>query len=314
MLPDPQHIIKAREAALELGIEEDAIQKVLAIASQFYHDEQSKEHPKMTRESLAALGILYKYRNPDFDYNWEILEDQKIYFADPKSFNDPFDSNIKLRFDLLEVDELRKRFDRQVKIQQPGAGYFLRKPQVDRYIANVYNPVTHDAAVSKWIESFTGKMRMFCICPDKANILLWSHYANNHKGFAIGFDPNKFYDFWSVNKGFLLGHIAYRNEYPILLPPADTDIETKQDIVVTVTNVKSKIWSYEQEVRMTVFDGPEKLSFDAELITEIVIGCKTNPKHKDRILDIVAAKYPHASVYQAKLSRDSFALDFDKIR
>lgn len=314
ILPDPKHIADTRQAALELGIDSKIIQQVLAIASQFYHDEQSLEHPKMTKESLLALGMLYKYRNPDFEYNWELLEEQKIYFASPKSFNDPFDSNLKLRFDLLSEEELRIRFDEQVKIKYPGAGFFLRKPQVDEYIARVYDPVTHDAAMTKWTERFTDKLRMFCICPDRANILLWSHYANNHKGFAVGFDPERFYDFWVEKKGFLLGHVAYRNEYPILLPPKDNDNEIKQDILVSVTNIKSKIWSYEKEVRMTIFDGPEKLEFDAELILEVVMGCNIEDKHRDRILKVVAEKYPHANVYKAKLSRDAFALDFDKIR
>ena len=83
--------------------------------------------------------------------------------------------------------------------------------------------------------------------------------------------------------------------------------------MTNVMNVKSCVWEYEQEIRMTMFDGPQKARFESDLIKEIVIGCKMEPKHQERLLRIAAEKYPHASVYRAKLSRGEFALELDKL-
>jgi hypothetical protein len=314
ILPDPQHIASAKQVALEQGLEPETVEAVLGIASEFYHKEQRQDHVRMTEQSMADLGVLYKYRSTDSEYNWQLLENQEIYFADPTSFNDPFDSNLKLRFDLLSEEELRARFKAVVERQWPGDGEFLRKGRIDRYIARIQNPTIHDEAMKLWMDRLTTKIRVFCVCPDRANILLWSHYANNHRGFAVGFDSKGMYEFWKENHIFLLGHVAYRDTYPILLPPAEDDIITKQDIITSIMNIKSRVWAYEKEVRLTLFDRPEKIPFKAELIKEVVLGCKIDSNSEHRMMRVMEEKYPHAAVYRARLSRDAFALEFDRVK
>ena len=308
----PSHLLQTRQAALETGLEPEVVDTVLRLASQFYNERY--EHKMLTLEALVELRTLYKYRDADDERHWQILENQQLWFPLPTTFNDPFDANLGMRFDLLPEERLVKLAETKISSEQPGAGYFLRQKEIEKFLTWVRDPTKHDAAMTQWIQRLTSKMRVFCICPDRGNILLWSHYAKNHTGFAIGFDPMKLHELWKANRGFQMGYVAYRETYPILIPPAEDDKVTKADIVTTIMNVKSDIWAYEKEVRMTMFDGPTHTEFDAALISEVTIGCKMSASHKEKILRLMDEKYPHATVYQARLSRGAFSLDFDKLR
>jgi Protein of unknown function (DUF2971) len=311
--PEPPHIIQAREYALENGLDPDVVSATLDIAAYYYRERYNGPHKVMTEAKLAAHEVLYKYRNADDKHHWEILENQEIYFANPSSFNDPFDSNIYMRYDLLPQEEIDKRVEEAAFAIHPTGGYHLIQGEIKRIKEGMLTPERHDEAVRKWMNNWVSKMRVFCICPERDNILLWSHYSYNHTGFAVGFDPIKLYNLCNANGGYQTGYVAYKEEYPILLPPKGDDRKAQGEIMTNVMNVKSSVWEYEQEIRMTMFDGPQKALFESDLIKEIVIGCKMAPKYQERLLRVATEKYPHASVYRAKLSRGEFALDFDKL-
>jgi hypothetical protein len=266
----------------------------------------------MTEEKLAAIGTLFKYRDAKPEYQWESLEEQYLYLPNPRSFNDPFDSNIFMRYDLLSYEEKYQLSNSFVREGHSDVKGHLREALIKQVINTIDNPERHDGAMQQWVDRMVARMRVFCACPDRDNILLWSHYANNHTGFAIGFDTMQLHQLWKDSGGLLLGHALYREEYPTLLPPGDDRMRQEKTTAI-VMNIKSDIWHYENEIRLTMWDAPEKVSFKPELINQIVLGCKMNTSSRRRMLDLVAKKYPHATVYQAKPRRYAFALDFDQL-
>lgn len=272
------------------------------------------EHLKMTEETLASYGTLYKYRDAGSPWSWETLRNQELYLANPREFNDPFDANILMRYDLASEEFKRKVCEKYVAEVHPGAGLFLREKLMTTLLGRMNDPETHDKAMQDWIDSLVSKVRMVCLCPERDNILLWSHYANNHTGFAIGFDAVQLHNLWRTNGGFILGHALYQKEYPILFPPDVCDIDARGRIITIIMNIKSQIWKYEKEIRLTMFNGPQKASFAPNLINDIVLGCNIELNNQSKILEIVDRQYSHASVHRAKLRRGAFALDFDRLR
>ncbi len=268
----------------------------------------------MTEESLAALGILYKYRDSNNKYHWELLEKQELFLPNPRSFNDPFDANIGMRYDLLSNEDKIKMCDSYVRTQYPTADFFLRQHKIKELTRLMTDPESHDLMMQQWVDRLVSKMRVFCVCPERDNILLWSHYSYNHTGFAIGFDSMQLHSLWKENGGLILGHALYRKEYPELLPPSIKDAKSEEKITAIIMNLKSEVWAYEKEVRLSMFDGPEKAHFSPLLIKEVVLGCEMKEPDRNKMLKLIDAKYPHTSVYQAKKRRFAFALDFTKLR
>jgi hypothetical protein len=309
---DPQFITLAREAAIVAGLDPEVANTALDFAAFAYQERYNGPHKVMTEALLAEHGVLYKYRDAMDEHHWSILEKKELWFANPSTFNDPFDSNIQMRYDLLPAEDLEIMIKNAAKVIHPHGGCFLIQGEMGRIKEAIMDPTRHDAAMRQWME-WARKMRVFCVCPEKNNILLWSHYSFNHTGFAIGFDPMQLYSLCGANGGFQTGHVAYRENYPVLLPPRENDDDAKREIITNVMNVKSRIWSYEKEIRFTMVDGPQKVSFSVDLIKEIVIGCKMVLKNQDRLLRIANESYPHAAIYRAHLNREKFALDFNKL-
>lgn len=268
----------------------------------------------MTEQDIIDFGTLYKYRDSSNENNWKVLENQQLWFPTPDTFNDPFDANILMRYDRLSPDELEQLVDSYVKLDFPHDGSFLRKKRKKDLKQQLLEPAVHDAVVHAWIGHLISKIRMFCVCPTRDNLLLWAHYATNHAGFAIGFAPDNLLRVWKENGGVTAGPVLYMEEYPVILPIESGDALTPEATFIKMMNVKSTVWEYEKEIRFTMFDGPMSSSFPAELVSEVVMGCRMTPEHQQRLLRITDSKYPHAVVLHAKMRRGAFALDFDRLR
>ena len=108
--------------------------------------------------------MIYKYRSllmdsdSDFckiDSNTEkLIKNGELYFADPDTFNDPFDCGV--RFDKSKL--------------------------------NIFGGLSTDNllndATGTGIKN--GLIKVFCASKDYDNMLLWAHYAQQHEGVCIG--------------------------------------------------------------------------------------------------------------------------------
>jgi len=96
---------------------------------------------------------------------------------------------------------------------------------------------------------------VFSLTANLKSILSWSHYADSHRGFCVGFHT------WNL-KAFLekcgllldLRPVNYSGEYPFINGYRTSDEETTNKIVWT----KSKDWGYEAEYRILYLTGANK--------------------------------------------------------
>src|SRR5205085_7416228 len=85
---------------------------------------------------------------------------------------------------------------------------------------------------------------VFSVSDDGTHILLWAHYADGHKGFAVGFKSGH-EKFWRRLDG--VPRVLSRVNYSYLRPPIKTIEEFgEQEMLLT----KSSHWQYEREWRM----------------------------------------------------------------
>lgn len=85
-----------------------------------------------------------------------------------------------------------------------------------------------------------------CFTKGMDNILMWSHYADSHRGVVVEFTP--------INKPFtdaVLVPMKYEriSRFNFGWGNLDNDVSI-QNNVCSLLSTKSEVWSYENEVRM----------------------------------------------------------------
>lgn len=211
---------------------------------------------------------LYKYRDWTNGNHRRIISKQEIYFPKPSEFNDPFDGNIPIRWDLMTYDQCLEKNLELINIFHKGEDQRL----VRKYAKKVTDKKTfwhpdklakeRPVQLKKW-DSIIGLLSLSSV-PD--NILMWSHYSSNHRGFVIGFDTHSLindYDFDYIEP------IIYQTQYPIISGQDDTTDQFHKKFFC-----KSDLWTYEKEWRISKNHiVKRKIKLNHKTINQVLIGC-----------------------------------------
>lgn len=160
--------------------------------------------------------------------------------------------------------------------------------------------------IQRIFEDYISKKSVCCFSRNKDNILMWSHYADNHKGFCIGIDEKIYSD------ENLLSDVCYENIDPnirqeIINSHVPGEINKKYEKLITH---KHEDWKYEEEVRMILEMKDPNLSgktvrLSENQIKEIYFGCRMPYKNKQLIEKIMGDK---VNYYQMKTTKTGFSL------
>ena len=154
---------------------------------------------------------------------------------------------------------------------------------------------------------------------DYTNTLMWTHYANNHSGFCIGYEAfysdklknNFLINTEDSNKYFDINHINYLencveakkvvySEKNIVFNPFIFEPEP----IMNSLFCKSKEWEYEREYRvvranMNFLPDEEfrKLHYPQNVLKKIIFGFKATQQNIDMIKDIVNDYYGNTVLF-----------------
>jgi hypothetical protein len=194
---------------------------------------------------MSYSPIIYKYRTWSDPNHKACLLNNELYFASPSDINDPFDCNITVDYSLLESDEKREKYADKVAeeasiILDPNHLNFKNKKQ--EFLTRLKNdPETlqneFDLISYKEISKYLG---VLSFSQRWDSILMWTHYATNHKGFCIGFNREKII---KSERFGLSGGIIYSDSFPKIDPIENNIIET----TIKQMNTKASDWRYEEE-------------------------------------------------------------------
>jgi hypothetical protein len=102
------------------------------------------------------------------------------------------------------------------------------------------------------------KTGILSLTSTKNNILLWSHYANGHKGSVVGFDSKKLLvAIGDLRLQSFIKEIYYTEYYPEIKFEYNLMQENDESLlfkaIVQSLTTKSEFWCYEDEVRILTF-------------------------------------------------------------
>lgn len=159
------------------------------------------------------------------------------------------------------------------------------------------------------------------------NLLMWSHYADNHNGIAIGFDSS--HDFFDATKSSKENIRNSANDYIGLLKNVrySASRKMKSDNLNEMFFLKSNDWWTEREVRFVLPAAEaDKIELNdrghnflyevpSDAIISITFGLRVSKDEVQRIMKKMhdLRCYNHVEFYQAKMSNETYDLIIEPI-
>lgn len=229
----------------------------------------SMPHPHITS--------LYKYCPIDKDgaikrYALEGLRNGKLWASQPNSFNDPFDCNT----DNYDPETIAPRTI-EIFSQSGLDNIDFNDPSNIRKVKKLLH--AQFVAMAK-------KYGVLCLTENCESILMWSHYADGHRGFCMEFErtgDGALVDFE------ILRPVSYTRDCP------NIDLDKLMDEsnvpafireLSTFVLAKAEGWGYENEWRGIYRLGNRLVDYPGKL-KSIIWGINTSSEHKSTIKDSV---------------------------
>lgn len=273
---------------------------------------------------------LYKYR--DFSHRTlAMVISDKLYYADPSTFNDPLDTQPSLETDLdvAELEKVLRNFvERRTNTEMSAAAKTIKyrgpktmdrierlsRRQADEIIAEIkylatepdYDSENYQRSLlgyrieaellrqyDKGIVSLAGRAN----CP-----LMWSHYGDQHRGVCIGYSV-------PVNAAGELHKVKYGGSRLVAASKVAAMLNgndaARGQVDEAVLLRKAASWKYEREWRLI---GPRGLRDSPLELEEIIFGMRCEPPVKYAVVKALNDRDRRAKFYEMREIPGTFKL------
>lgn len=236
-----------------------------------------------------------------------IVLHNEVYFAAANTFNDPFDLRPVFSLTAPKAQQV-KDFERLSKKYEPGLNREQRRAQAKGVAKNSLGQknikTTEEAMQAELARVIAEGVGVYCVSTKRDDILMWSHYADYHKGICLEFD----------GQTTLMGH-ALKVQYSQKRVPIMAYYDDKETSMTKALLTKSLHWAYEEEWRLINFEtGPGTVEFRSENLTGIVLGALASADTVAMVKQWATARSHPLDIYQASLSNTDYSLDIKKRR
>lgn len=252
-------------------------------------------------------SLLFKYRDWKNFIHRRLITHQELYLSSPSAFNDPFDGNAPVRYDLMTYEEC---FARNLEIAKCR---YIDIAEQQKYAKELtdskefFHPETLKSESPEQLKKWAEIIGLVSLSEVRDNILMWSHYAGSHSGFVVGLDTESLirdHDFDYIDR------MQYLDEYPMI---GGMDAVTEKFRKKFFS--KSKEWSYEREWRISknhIKNRTYKLR--KENFREIIIGCNASGGTKHQIISAVKEAFDESvKIYSAQRNPEKYSLDLIEV-
>lgn len=245
----------------------------------------------------------YLYKHVPFsDGSLCIIKDGTLKFTPPSEFNDPFGCVYGITENHFQSSsELKRLFERHGWDSISPA----RRIDLARRSKFLQSKAMDDGS---YFENFYTKFGICCLNHNPLNILMWSHYADNHRGILIEFKFSKkelnsdrtFQDFYPIP-------VVYSESLP-LISREDRYSENPTLIMQKTVLTKAIDWGYEKEFRILKHGIESAINEypSQRVLSSIVCGYKMKQESIQIVNDL--AKLANIEVYKARRIPNSYGI------
>ncbi|MGD0886417.1 MAG: DUF2971 domain-containing protein [Thermodesulfovibrionales bacterium] len=273
----------------------------------------------MRRKNVQKdIPFLYRYRRNSEEME-NLIAENKLYFYPPTALNDPFDSKLRFSYNDCKEEDFRIINEMICRRRMPNSSEEEIQQEVERPRSNYMDP--------KWqyefrefskdlLQSSIDKIGLLSLTKKCDDILMWSHYADGHKGLCLEFSKQV------IDANYYCGKVTYSNDYLSFKEFNKAMDATHEDNYIVMGECllfrKSKHWDYECEWRIIYPDriepgGNRLLDYPPQMLTGIIFGCEMSEDDKKTIREMIRKRTHKTRLFQARKKDDEFALDIIEI-
>jgi uncharacterized protein YktA (UPF0223 family) len=242
---------------------------------------------ELSEKNKKIPEILYKYMS--FEVSKKVLINNQLRVTPANQFNDPFDM---LPGELVGEKPIITKDGITSRDYDVGEEFYFE-------IRDNYSELFGVTCFSKFRE----------------NILMWSHYADSHKGIVIGFDSKKLWN--NLEDYFKVIYQRKRVLTPYDIAVGKANYEKQYKHYKKLIRSKFEEWNYEKEYRLInkfencKYDGINDLyffNFKDSTINEIILGAEMDITAKNNIRNIIKDKKLKVDIKEAKIDTKEYKL------
>jgi hypothetical protein len=236
------------------------------------------------------------------------LKNAQVYFNTPASFNDPFDGSVLEASVILtdrNVVELYKRYlQNKNQIIDIEVNSIKDIPQKD--IDQIH--ISFEKVLKHQQLEILNERGCTCFSEVKDNILLWSHYADGHKGICLEFDTS-FPLFGKVKE------VKYSQKFPSMDPIkmlfGNRDEISEEWLKPLCT--KYECWGYEKEWRVFHEKPNIEYGYSVEALKLVYFGLSVNHADLEIVCLALLGQSKDVKFYRACKDTSKYSLSFEEL-
>ena len=241
---------------------------------------------------------LFRYRSFSA-YSLGELVNQTMWYSSPANFNDPFDC--ALTIDLRKFDE---SIEHAIGVGINRGSINPELPKSKKLPTEVERQLY--LQIRQLLRQSATKLGLCCFSEDPRSILMWAHYANDHKGFCVEYPSTE-----NTNLSKEVSSVMYSANIPSL-SIADLSPENSAKTVELLWRTKATCWRYEKEWRALAPEGEKSYPAPAS-IASIIFGERMPENDRQIIRQALRGQsqvkfkeaYAHESKFAMRLRRSS---------
>ena len=236
-----------------------------------------------------------------------IFKKAEIFYATPKSCNDPFDCNLRLHVRDSTDQEWETYIMKRIAADPTG------RPELERVLSQKLwksNPAIAADVGGSTQKQLHEESSLFCLSKIGNSIPMFAYYADSHTGIAVEFE----FDETEVPCGISFGDPTDRNtwydrkiifgdvKYPAGMPELNfhrLHNASADELVRSLMFSKAQEWTHEKEFRIFRRQVPAAtVQFERPMLTRVILGCRATDTEQDLVrlwlagwpTDVVIAK------------------------
>lgn len=224
------------------------------------------------------------YKSLENDYAIDALFKNQAVFSNRKNFNDLFDS--KNKFIKPTHQQIKSLKPNLLKKHSRDLSKFITKGKYTHEGYDYLNEI--ETKLNELIDSYV----FYCVSSNPVSNLMWSHYANSHRGFCIELKS----EYLNAEK------VTYTRKIPSIelldllkYQSGLTDGKHFGKKIWSALRTKLVEWEYENEYRFQANNSMQqqalekrenytKIQYPSDFVKSIIFGCRMEKEARDFII------------------------------